>query len=105
MIEMHFPSEGYDFFHISHERAGNDITASLLIPVSSGKFPFRGVQPSVPLLPGRRGTMGPEPLPPPNSTVWCSMSPPSQKMENGHASLHLQHNLFPLFLLTQSIVS
>lgn len=38
MIKMHFPSEGHDFFHISHKRAGNDITPSLLIPVSSEKF-------------------------------------------------------------------
>ena len=100
MIEMHFPSEGHDFFHISHERAGNDITPSLHIPELK-KVPFQSRSASIPLLPGRRGTTGTEPLPPPSSTVLCSMSPPSHKTENRHASLHLQHNQFPLLLLTQ----
>lgn len=71
MIEMYFPSEEHDFFHISHERAGNDIIPSLLIPVSSGKFPFRAFQPSAPLQPGKGG-QGDTGSPPPNSAVWSA---------------------------------
>lgn len=41
MIEMHFPAEGHDFFHISHERAGNDVTPRLLIPSELRKVPFQ----------------------------------------------------------------